>query len=168
MRRGARREFHFTENIIDGAQHRPDHESDHAAQHQSQRRAKHFHALVFSVLDVAIVEISHIGERCVERAGAFANAQHADNQGREQTEVVEGVGQAFAGSHLLHGTVQAVGHHPVANHFLGDTDRVEHGNAGSVHQAKGVGKARHDDFLDDRADHRDAQFGVIPQISCFW
>src|SRR5437660_2281119 len=113
----------------------------------------------------SVVEIGHIEQRLVERAGGFAHPEHSHDERREKPHLLERCGDVLALADLLSRESQALLDDHVAGDFLRAADGIEDGDPRGVHESEDAGEARQDDLAHDLASHRESELEAIDLIT---
>ena len=109
-------------------------------------------------LDVAVVEITDVGEGVIECAGAFTHLEACGSPAGEQTD--RGTpGHVLALADQLFDADETFLDDAIADDGLRRADRIEDRDARRIEQREGVREAGQDDLARDVADHRQAQLG---------
>ena len=113
----------------------------------------------------SIVEIGHVEQRLVERAGRLAHPEHSHDKRREKAHLLKRRGDVLALADLLSRKPQALLDDHVAGDFLRAADRIQDGDPRGVHESENAGEARQDDLAQDLARHRESELEAIELVT---
>src|ERR1700704_4640269 len=155
----------LADDVVNRPENGEHHPAENDAEDHRQRRLDDHLNLTDRFAHFPVVEVGHVEQRLVERAGRLAHPQHSHDERREKPHLLERSGDVLALADLLSRESQALLDDHVAGDFLRVADRIEDGDPRGVHESENAGEARQDDLAQDLARHRESELEAIELVT---